>query len=177
MSLQTVDADCGGSGSLEGVFGKVLANLLRRKKIPLRHYDFKMIKNNEVTGNGRRWSHQLAYPVIPEAWGGEGTIRVEEYGVSGKSILSENVLWNNIAYEKTDDKEISVYLCYDWKSHTPFILVERFDYMTRREYNAQYGRDDNYIEVRHLLGVSMKFYNIPELAKREPEIAAIINTL
>jgi hypothetical protein len=96
-------------------------------------------------------------------------------------VLSENMLVNEMVNRKIDKgggqvERVCIYLCYNWKLKTEFVLVRITLATTRSEYTPQYGRDNNYSDFTRcdtqFLGFSVEAF------KRErPDLAMCLDAV
>jgi len=103
-------------------------------------------------------------------------INIEEFGLSVRDLLTTDVLIKNIAYERAESADSQVFLCYNWKRQTPFILIKREVHHITRYYTPQYGHEDNYPESQWT-DKTLQFFTPAELSIRQPQVAAILESL
>jgi hypothetical protein len=73
-------------------------------------------------------------------------------------------------------EKMSVYLCYDWKSKTEFVLVKCVLEETFSSYSPQYGRDDNYNQ--HTRGdYQFLAFSVEAFKREKPDLAICLNAL
>ena len=100
-------------------------------------------------------------------------VKVEEFGISARATFNPYVLIKKIASEGDHSDTTEIYLCYNWKSATPFVLKQSRVALKSRGYTPQYGRDDNYPESV-TWSVNYQFYSQSEFCIRQPQIAELI---
>jgi len=106
----------------------------------------------------------------------DNQFKIEEFGISAREALSPDILLKKIAYNCDGPTTINVFLCYNWKRQSPFVLVKREVEHKTSSYTPQYGHEDNYPESKWM-DTTHQFYSPAELSSRQPEIAAILRSL
>lgn len=115
-------------------------------------------------------NHPVRYGVNADAY------KWTDNGIDSAKVLSQNMLVKEILSKTTETgpktfKRLSVYLCYNWKTKTEFILMRSAVEETYSYYTPQYGRDDNYQTSRRgdyqFLAFSVEAFkrDIPDLAR------------
>jgi len=102
--------------------------------------------------------------------------KIEEFGISARIELSEDILLKEIACDCEGQIKTMVFLCYNWKRQVPFVLVKRVEHHAKRTYTPQYGHEDNYPESTWT-DTMLQFYSSAQLSIRQPKIAAILHSL
>lgn len=106
---------------------------------------------------------------------GKDTYKWEEHDLDLAKVLSHNMLVKDISTQNSEKgpnavETVSVYLCYNWRLKAEFILVRQMTATTSYNYEAQYGRDDNYNKSErrdyqfHSFSVEAFKHDRPELA-------------
>ncbi len=134
-----------------------------------------MRKNNYPADQSSLICRETLDSSFPSRQGGS-ELKVEEFGISARDELSPDILLKLIAYESDGSTTTQVFLCYNWKRRSRFVLVRREVLHKTTTYNRQYGHEDNYPENKWT-ETTNQFYSPEELPIRRPEIAAFLQTL
>jgi hypothetical protein len=134
-----------------------------------------MRKNNDPTDQSYLIWRETFDASSPRRLGGT-EFKIEEFGISAREALSPDILLKKIAYACDGPTTINVFLCYNWKCQSPFVLVSREVEHKTCSYTPQYGHEDNYPESKWK-EITYQFYSPAELSSRQPEIEAILRSL
>jgi hypothetical protein len=104
-----------------------------------------------------------------------------EYDVELAAVLSEKMLVNQVVDRTMQNaggplEHVRIYLCYNWKLKTEFILVHIDIQTILSEYTPQYGRDDNY---RKRTQTDTKFlaFAVDAFKREKPDLATCLDLI
>jgi hypothetical protein len=104
-----------------------------------------------------------------------------EYGVEMAAVVSEKMLVNQVLDRKVQNENgpvehVCVYLCYNWKLKTEFVLVSIAVHTTRSGYSPQYGRDSNYNE-RTQTDTKYLAFSTEAFKREKPDLAVCLDSI
>jgi hypothetical protein len=126
-------------------------------------------------------THKLNHSLGPTTSRHADTYHWEQLGLDLSKTLSQNMLINEIASHSTEKgpdsvEKVAVYLCYNWKSKTEFILVRSVLETTYSYYTPQYGRDDNY-DTRTRGDYQFLAFSVEAFKQHKPELARCLENV